>query len=203
MSWRSLNTPGKAAAVILLITVVIVLWQLAAAARSALAVPASPKDAARTVDNDSETYENAFARFVAMTDGRSMFVRPRRPVRRRLPVLPVTTEEKKEEVTEVPRSYNGPAIIALYGDTVWFEDGTRIRAGEEQGDIRVVAVNAPWSADLVWKGGEFTEKLFDRDDSAIPLMEKDSPPATAGENSKQADGPENAAQPRETSKEKD
>ena len=65
-----------------------------------------------------------------------------------------------------PRSYGGPDMIAIYGSDVIFrtrEGLLVIPLGHTLEDIEVKSVNAPRSADLMWKeGGPFTVTLFDR-----------------------------------------
>ena len=63
-----------------------------------------------------------------------------------------------------PTRYNGPAIIAMVADTVFFADGKRLKAGGPAEDgITVISTDAPWSAKLKYNGGEFTVNLFERD----------------------------------------
>jgi hypothetical protein len=66
-------------------------------------------------------------------------------------------------------------------DTVWFDDGRRMRIGDpEKNETEVLAVNAPWNAVLKWKGVEFTVPLFQRDTVVIkPLENKDKPAEAA------------------------
>ncbi len=78
---------------------------------------------------------------------------------------------KPVEVPKVdprPKRYGGPDIIAIYGTDVLFRsrDGLMIvPVGRTMNEIQVVAVNAPSSAELMWKdGGPFTVPLIDQPD---------------------------------------
>ncbi len=70
-------------------------------------------------------------------------------------------------------SYDGPAIIAMVMDTVWFTDGLKLSVGDDaKEDVEVVEVLAPWEAILKWKGKEFTVPLFARDKLVVSPGEK-------------------------------
>lgn len=65
-----------------------------------------------------------------------------------------------------PRSYAGPEMIAIYGSDVIFrsrEGLLVIPVGQTLENIEVKSVDAPRSAELMWKeGGPFTVTLFER-----------------------------------------
>ena len=68
----------------------------------------------------------------------------------------------------LPRTYGGPTLIAIYGDTAFFDDSTRLRVGAATlGDVQVLALNPPWSAKVRWRGGEFTVTLFERPENVL------------------------------------
>ncbi len=166
-AWRALTPLGKATVVVCCLTALALLWQ---AATTTLALARLP-DVRRLSDaergSNASAYEQAQERYAGMLDGRSMFVKPPRPRRERLPVIPVETEEPEEEA---PTTYGGPKIIAMVGEQVWFDDDTRLSVGENSGSLEVVSVRSPWTARLRWRGEVFTERLFDREGSAIPLL---------------------------------
>jgi len=77
------------------------------------------------------------------------------------------------EVDNRPKRYAGPDIIAIYGSDVFFRLDSKdalmvIPVGRMMDDIKVVSVNAPRSAELMWKeGGPFTVPLFERPDELL------------------------------------
>ncbi|MDP7069810.1 MAG: hypothetical protein QF561_00500 [Phycisphaerales bacterium] len=79
-------------------------------------------------------------------------------------VEPKPTETPK--VDPRPKRYDGPDIIAIYGSDVFFRSPQGmmvIPVGREMDEIEVVSVNAPRSAELMWKkGGPFTVPLIDK-----------------------------------------
>lgn len=103
-----------------------------------------------------------FATLVKEIDGRSLFIVPGPPAAPEVEEAPVVDTSDKPPPR--PTTYGGPAIIAMVNDTVWFRDGKRLVAGAEaSGDLKVVRVNGPWDAVVMWKGVEFTVPLFTRD----------------------------------------
>lgn len=103
-------------------------------------------------------FNEAFDRQLTQFGGRMAFY-PLPP-----PPEPKTVEEVKVEgPPPKPTSYNGPEIIALIGDTVWFKDGQVLHVGEKgSGELEVVEPRGPWSAVLRWRGVEFDVPLFER-----------------------------------------
>ncbi len=167
-AWRALTFIGKLAVLACCLAALVLLWQVGAAAIDLVRLPTVTAIAEADAEGNARAYEQAQARYAAMIDGRSLFVKPPRPRRERVPVFDTPRDEEPED--DRPTSYGGPKIIAMVGDQVWFDDDTRLRTGEESGSLAVVSVRAPWSARLRWRGEEFTETLFDRRDSAIPLL---------------------------------
>jgi hypothetical protein len=197
-AFRALPTGGKVAVLLCALTAVLLIWQAAAAGLEVLRLPSLTAVANSDRADGGAAYQQAQERRTEMIDGRSLFVKPPRPRRERLPVMPVAVEEESEE--EAPTSYGGPKIIAMVGEQVWFDDDTRLRVGEVSGSLEVVAVRAPWTARLRWRGEEFTERLFDRDKSAIPLLpfeeeaSDDSPQGASGDGTTAAEESADAAQ---------
>jgi hypothetical protein len=110
----------------------------------------------------AEAHSEAFERYLAQINGRSLFIVPGAPEPAPPPV--VAMQEEGPRTPPPPSEYGGPAIIAMVHDTVWFEDGKRLRPGDgAEGDLEVLRVGAPWEAQVRWKGVEFTVRLFDRD----------------------------------------
>jgi hypothetical protein len=135
-------------------------------------------------------HEDSLATYQARFNGRSVFFKPPQPP----PAMPARTPDPTPVIIETPptgipatpSSYTGPTIRALIGDTVWFHGGLRVTAGEEAEGVRVISVNAPWSATVAYAGGEYDVSLFenltpffrdpDSDSSTLPpgLIEADS-----------------------------
>ncbi|MCK4871984.1 MAG: hypothetical protein KAS72_04585 [Phycisphaerales bacterium] len=171
--WRTLPTAGKIAALFALVTIAFAVVRLANLAGELWSVPRAGDGSAATDEQGAASYEASLDRYAAMSDGRTLFLKPARPRTTRAPVRPRVTSDEPED-SSVPSSYGGPNIIAMVGNEVWFDDDTRISAGEALGDLEVVSVRTPWSAHLRWRGGEFEATLFDRSESAIPLLPDES-----------------------------
>lgn len=105
---------------------------------------------------------------VAQIKGRSAFFVPSAP--------PPTVVHKPREVERPkppptpakPSSYGGPAMFAIVNGTVWFADGKKLKVGEGDKSVKVVALEPPWSARLAYEGVEFDVSLFDRDKVIYP-----------------------------------
>ncbi|HYE61202.1 MAG TPA: hypothetical protein VD997_04330 [Phycisphaerales bacterium] len=105
-------------------------------------------------------------KYLAQINGRTLFYQPVRVVKEE----PKVIEEDKGPPPPPPPTteYGGSRIIAMVLDTVWFEDGRKMKVGdEEKDDTVVVSVNSPWDAKLRWKKVEFTVPLFGRDTVVI------------------------------------
>ena len=90
---------------------------------------------------------------LAQFEGRSLFAVPGPPSPRTETVRKATA----------PTRYGGPAIIAMINDQVWFSDGKRLGASDDAvGGLKVVSINAPWSARLEWEGAEFEVEFIAR-----------------------------------------
>lgn len=97
--------------------------------------------------------------------GRSPFFTPAAPPPPAPP--PRVVEETEEDPgppppPPPPARYGGPDMIAMMGDVVWFANDKRLRVGEEDSGVTVVATNPPWKATLLWRGIEFEVPLFER-----------------------------------------
>jgi hypothetical protein len=112
-----------------------------------------------------EEHEDSLATYQARFDGRSVFFKPPQPP----PTTPVRTGIERpialppiDNTPVIPSDYTGPTIRALIGDTVWFHGGVRVTAGEEANGVKVLSVNAPWSAKVAYAGGEYDVSLFEK-----------------------------------------
>ncbi len=98
----------------------------------------------------------------ARIDGRSVFFLPPAP-RDPTPIK----QEKKEPPgppppPPTPPRYTGPSVRFLVGNEVYFHDGLRIRLGEEKQGVKVLGVDAPWTVNVAYAGGEYELTVFDR-----------------------------------------
>lgn len=113
-----------------------------------------------------EEFQTALDANLRQVTGRSMFFPP-------LPMSP------KEELVSTPKAtrYAGPAIVAMVNGAVWFSDGQRLEVGQSSpsGKMKVISLKAPWSARILWDGGEFDVGFFERS----PLLTGRVDPATA------------------------
>lgn len=80
------------------------------------------------------------------------------------PLKPKVAEAPKN----TPRVYGGPSLVAIYGDSAWFNDGTRLKVGDKgDGDLQIVELQPPWTATLKWRGGEFKVTLFEKNTGVL------------------------------------
>lgn len=125
---------------------------------------------------------------VEQIDGRSPFFVPDAPVPPPKPVV-VQKEEpaRPPPVIPPPSRYGGPAIVAMIDGKVWFDNGSRLEVGEEDGGVAVRRIDAPWSATVRWKDVEFDVPLFERDAIVTPKPKEPSPGAVTSQ--READSP--------------
>lgn len=148
-----------ALAIGLLASVFLVVWLWSFI--SALLLPAASTTSAQADEKQRlAELQEKFKQEIAAFDGRTVFYTPAAPGPPPAPVDPVPGDG---EPAPAPKSYGGPAVIAMVNDVVWFADGTRIKVGESAGDTKVIKLNAPWDATLLWKGAEFNVKFFEKD----------------------------------------
>jgi hypothetical protein len=98
-------------------------------------------------------------------NGRSMFFMPSPPRRTRVTLPPPVDDDGGEPAPPPPRPtvYEGPSVLFVVGDEVWFHDGVRVRVGEEGSNgVTVISSSPPWEVKLGHRGGEFPVVLFER-----------------------------------------
>jgi hypothetical protein len=109
-------------------------------------------------------------------DGRNLFYptrpRPKAPPPRTEPQTPRETAPPPPPPPSgpppPPASYQGPGMVAVVGDAVWFNpvrsDGRLlvVRMGEAKEGVSVISTNPPWSARLGYSGGEYDVDLLQR-----------------------------------------
>ncbi|MDX2146245.1 MAG: hypothetical protein SFZ23_01885 [Planctomycetota bacterium] len=174
-----LGVPGAIAAVCLTLALVSVGAAIVPVVRAALAPSvAAPSATQEALAKERDKFTAAFDEQLAQVRGRSLFFIPPEP--RRAPVrraaAPPAAPPPPRAAT--PSTYAGPALIGVAYGAAWFADGLRLAAGESKDDLRVVRVQAPWSVDVQWRGGDFTLDLFKRD-SLIHAQPASQPEAKA------------------------
>jgi hypothetical protein len=171
---------GLAVLGLILATLAFAIWvalpalSLAFSGRAAAAADESDAQPDRFMSN-LDTYTGRF-------EGRSLFFDPPPP---RPEPRPIVRDEPDDRAPAPPAAYGGPRIVAMFADEVWFADGRRLRVGgEEDGSLRVVSVDSPWSADVEWRGAPFTVPFFPRD----KLFGSIQPPQTVSANMDERNG---------------
>jgi hypothetical protein len=120
-------------------------------------------DPASALKEASERHERMAEMERKRFDGRSGFFMPAAPVRR-TPPKPVEPPKPPPPPKPVgpPATYSGPQPVAAIGDTILFANGSRVRIGQEDAGVRVIASDAPWKVQLGYLGGEYEVPLWDR-----------------------------------------
>jgi hypothetical protein len=107
--------------------------------------------------------------------GRSPFVKPK-PIRNEAPVIerPVLVDSTpppppppEETKPAVQPPYRGPTIRAIALDEVWFHGDAKLKVGESGGGVKLISVNAPWSAKVEFDGWEYTVAFLTQDLSGV------------------------------------
>jgi hypothetical protein len=179
-----------------LVLVALALAALAYRARGLVRVALLPADA-RSVEQigslaDGGDRGAAFESYAATIGGRSLFWRPSAPGQG------VATQVIEEEAPEEAAGgeYAGPTIVAVVLDTVWFEDGERVKVGEKGGNgIEVVSVDPPWEARLRHRGDEHVVAFFGRDRLIFTQDNDARKPPSTGDTPVQEQDPAPAAVP--------
>ncbi|MFG0284811.1 MAG: hypothetical protein ACF8R7_10360 [Phycisphaerales bacterium JB039] len=135
-------------------------WRLVAAALMATGAGGQMEEA------DARGPDLAIAQ--SRIDGRSLFFIPGPPPPPPQPPPPPDGDPPPPPPDPKPTRYGGPEIVALVNDTVWLEGGETLGLEESADGVTVLAVNAPWSARLLWREVEFDVSLFGRDEVVYP-----------------------------------
>ncbi len=173
-AWAALGYPGKLALLTLGCAAVAVLVSSRHLV-SAFSTPAARPPAAGAADQQrKQQYAAAIDRHLLQVDGRSLFFIPSAPPPPPPPPPPPRSDGPPPPPPP-PARYGGPTIIAMLNDAVWFDNGVKLEVGEssESDSVKVVRLNAPWSAVVEWRGIEFTVDLFKKDAVVAP----EPPPA--------------------------
>lgn len=123
-------------------------------------------------------------------NGRSIFYTPLPTPKPRVKAPPrqKPTETRKQpqknpepRETPIPSRYNGPSILAILGDEVWFtgspgnDPPLRIRIGETKNGIEIVETDPPWKVTVRYQRGEFDVNLFEVKEFFNDVSLKDVP----------------------------
>lgn len=113
-----------------------------------------------------------FQNNLAQINGRSMFFVP--PAPHKEPVK--TADDSNGKPPPPPSRYGGPSLVGFAHDAVFFNDGRRLRVGDDSDKkLKVVKIDAPWSATVLWENVEFTVSLFDKDKVVLSKLPGDKP----------------------------
>jgi len=174
-AWRLMTPPSKIA-VALSAVAVLLAASFALPMVGDLVTPA-PKPLKKVDDpaKNAEQQKVTFDGYLAQVRGRSLFFVP--PAPRAADATPKVDENKPPPP---PSSYGGPSIVAMLSDAVWFSSGKRLKVGEKDGDVKVVALMPPWSSRLEWKGVEFDVNFFERSKLTKPATDASSSSKSEG-----------------------
>ncbi len=147
---------------------------------------ASASDEAGADASEREAFASGLARYRARTDGRSAFFDPPPPPPPPPPPAPPPAPVVNRAPAP-PASYGGPAIKGIVDDVVWFAPDRKLRVGDDSDDsLRVISIDSPWSAEVEWKGVEFTVEFFERDTRLVDAEQE-------AEQARQQADPDNTA----------
>ena len=153
--------------VLVLVVMLLTLGWLGAQAAPLLRAAMLPAATEREHVDDAarlQRFAEALAAHGSQVNGRSLFFVPPRP----RPPRPEVVVDTSPREPPKPTRYGGPAITALVNNQVWFNAGQRVRLGESGRGVKIVSMNAPWSARIEWQGVEFDVDLFQRDSVVTP-----------------------------------
>lgn len=175
--WSSLPPLAKVAALAAILALVVLALSIYPILL-ALFIPAAKSSITKSENEDrAKLALQAFTDYQKQFDGRSLFFTPA-PLASAEPE-PVHVEEEGSKEPPKPSSYGGPPIIAMINDAVWFDNGKRMKVGDEKkDDMKIVKLSPPWEATIEWKGVEFAVNLFNRD-SVVLNKDKSNPAASS------------------------
>lgn len=189
-AWRLSSTAGKCAAAMTVVAVAASVLFLAPWAVD-LVSPA-PRELEKGGDpqKDADQQKITFDGYVAQIRGRSLFFEPP-PPRASEPAEEPKVDENKPPPP--PSSYGGPSIVAMLSDVVWFSNGKKLKVGESEDGLKVVALLPPWESRLEWKGVEFNVGFFERSKLGRPVKESDAASGSSTKDSGAAAIPESGS----------
>ncbi len=115
-------------------------------------------------NNGVVTFNASLKRDAQRVNNRSPFFVPPRPAPKPVakPMATKPVNRPKPVKPGAPKVYAGPDIIAMMGESVWLDTGSRVPVGEEADGVRIISTQPPWGARVAWRGGEFDVSLFER-----------------------------------------
>lgn len=165
MSRWSINIPLSASVAAVVFAVIVMSVQLSSLV-SAMLTPRLQDDPTRArLDEYLVDHEIGLAAYRDRVEGRSLFSKPKPYPREREPAPQVVDRGPVEsppppEPVGPSKVYQGPSILFVLGDEVWFHNGMHVSVGEESDGVTVIASDAPWSVRLGYGGGEYDIDLF-------------------------------------------
>ncbi|MFM9959468.1 MAG: hypothetical protein ACKVZJ_15535 [Phycisphaerales bacterium] len=155
---RPLGVAGGAAVGVGLLAAAALGWSTVLLAQAAFTPSKVAEPPAAQQQERLAKYEAGLDKRAAQSEGRSMFFAPVAPNK------PVEEEKKEDDKPPPPPvTYEGPGLVAIVYDRVWFDDGRSMSpADAEDSGLAVVDVSPPWAARLRWRGVEFDVTLFSR-----------------------------------------
>ncbi len=193
--WSSLPGVAKVAVLASILALVLLVLSLYPVLL-ALFIPAAKSSITKSENEDrAKQALQAFIDYQRQFDGRSLFFTPA-PLASSEPEPEPAPDEGSKEPPK-PSSYAGPSIIAMINDAVWFDNGKRLKVGEEkQDDLKVVKMSPPWEATIEWKGVEFAVNLFSRDSVVLNKSASSPAPSSPPEQSNPEPKPEAHPEPK-------
>ncbi|MCA9293008.1 MAG: hypothetical protein KDA20_04260 [Phycisphaerales bacterium] len=158
------NLPALGWLALTSVVVMAIVSLMQVAGLAAVALAGSPAIAETVASDGFATFDAALTRDAQRIDNRSPFFVPPRPAPKVVerPKVEVTPVERPKPAEAPPARYGGPSIIAMMGDSVWLDTGSRVHVGEEADGVQVIETHVPWGARVTWRGKEYDVTLFER-----------------------------------------
>ncbi len=191
-AWGKEHRVGWAVLALVVVSVGVACWMARPIVRTwtvGAALAESSPDADEHVQSALSRFKDGLENARAQFRGRSLFFVPEPPA----PPPPVVDHRPATpSAPPPPSSYGGPAILYVVNGAVYLNDGTRLTADEpEHGGVRLVSLDAPWSARLEWRGREFDVEIFQRNEVVVP----DAPAKPAPSDASPASSPSDSSTP--------
>ena len=176
----SINTPLVTSTLFIAVAAITVLAQLPSLLE-ALVTPRPGTDPTQArLDKYLTGHDEDLATYRGRFDGRSLFVKPQPPPRTRVAPPPPPPDNDRDDPPPPPpppRSYEGPTILFVLGDEVWFHDDVKVRVGEEgPNGVSVISSDPPWTVRLGHRGAEHDIVLFERSQPGLAEKPQTQPP---------------------------
>lgn len=173
---KRLGAHGLTALALAAVTAVVLLVS-AEGLLAALVTPGAGSAPAEAREREAEAYSKGLEAHRAQFDGRSILFVPGPPPPPPPPAPVVTENNEPPPPPPPPATYGGPKLIGMVNGVAWFEDGLRLAPGETKSGVHLISIDAPWDAQVEWKGVTFTIGLFARDTLISPRPAPIAPPS--------------------------